>query len=73
MLVVLVEQDALVGVADQPDVVAQLLLQLAGSPAGIAQRQHRLARAAHAAGHGVQHVAGGGQAQAVGHGQGRVR
>src|SRR5690606_25882862 len=58
------EQQFGIGGRGEPAVLAQLVLELAGAPAGAAQRDHRRARAL-AARQRLEHVARGGHVEAV--------
>src|SRR5439155_23543320 len=55
VVVVVAEQQRLVGLAGQPDALANLVLQLPRPPAGVAERQHRVARLAVVARHRLEH------------------
>jgi hypothetical protein len=57
VIIVVAEQEGLVGLAGQPDVLLQFLLELPRAPAGIAQGQEGVAGPAVVAGHGLQDVA----------------
>ena len=67
---VAVEDEVQIGVCGQPDILGQLVLELALAPTGVAEQQRRSPRAADLVGHRGQGLARAGHGQTVAEGQG---